>query len=122
MYRYSRWSLAMALVCALIVMSVLPAEAQKKKKAQPPSQQQVQPQQPVVTPSPRPSGGFRDMLAQYQGSQTNLGIMTKVGPDFIVLDDEGVISYHPIHVIQTIRVTKLEEGGEKIELKLLSKD
>jgi len=112
----------MALVCALIVMSVLPAEAQKKKKTQPQTQQQVQPQQPVTMPVQRPAGGFRDMLVQYQGSQTNLGIMTKVGPDFIVLDDEGVISYHPIHVIQTIRVTKLEEGGEKIELKLLSKD
>ena len=122
MYRYSRWSLAMVLVCTLIVASVLPAEAQKKKKTPPAQEQQVQTQQPVVMPTPRPMGGFRDILAQYQGSQTNLGTLSKVGADYIVLDDEGVSTYCPIHVIQAVRVTKLDEGGVKIEIKLLSKD
>ncbi len=122
MIRYSRWTTAMALVCALIVASVYPADAQKKKKTPPPQDQQVQNQQPVVMPTPRPTGGFRDILSQYQGSQTNLGTLSKVGVDYIVLDDEGVSSYTPIHVIQTVKVTKLEEGGVKLEIKLLSKD
>lgn len=119
---YSRWSVALALICALVIASVLPADAQKKKKTPEPQQQQVQQQQPVTMPSPKPTNGIREILMQYQGSQTNLGTLSKVAFDYIMLDDEGTSVYCPLHVIQSIRVTKQDEGGPKVEIKLLSKD
>ena len=109
------------LLAALCIQTV---DAQKKK--QPAEKKESQTTQTVPTPQIQPiraSATFRDWLAQYQGMPTNIGTLTKVGPDYILVEEEGATTAHPIHAIQTVRLVKRgEEEGTKLEIRLLTKD
>jgi hypothetical protein len=116
----------------LVGVVALPADAQKKKQSAKPAQQESQQQQaPVAQPAPVPqmqplgkTTGFKDLLLQYQGMVTNLGTLTKVGPDYLLLDDEGSTMLIPLQSVQSVRVVKPKEAEEstKIDIKLVSKD
>ena len=101
------WIVAALLVCFTLTMLVLPATAQKSKKPQ-----------PVQT-----TGGssIRDVLIQYQGKVTNKGTLVKVTGDYFSLDDDGVVSIHPLTAIHTLKITKDEDAATtKLDIKLVA--
>ncbi len=116
------------IIMLLVVVSLQSVDAQKKKKQPPKDQTQTEsatpaPAPPLQVQPVRQSATFRDWLVQFQGQPTNLGTLTKVGPDYILLEDEGLTAAHPIHAIQTVKIAKAEEGeGVKLEIRLLAKD
>ena len=70
------------------------------------------------------SDTFKELLIQHQGEKTSIGVLKKIGTDYIIVEsDEFTTCYYPIEVIQAMRIVKGEEGEPaKVEIKLLSKD
>ncbi len=99
--RLAPWVLTGVLTLALLVVLVESGSAQKAQKQ---------------------SAAFKDVLSTYVGDTVNLGIVKKVVGDYFVVEDENTTLTIPISAIQMIKVTKEEEGGNKIEIKLVSKD
>jgi hypothetical protein len=80
-----------------------------------------------VQVSPRSGGGLREWLVQHQGLPSNKGTLQKVGPDYLLFDDDGTEIVVPIASIQSVSVKKEKEDEEKPEkvslvFKLVSAD
>jgi hypothetical protein len=108
-------------LCAAFLLLISSPEmlAQKKKTGK---------ETPAPTQTSTKSGGdFHEWLTQHQGYATNLGTLQKIGPDYIVVDEEGTQTIIPVAMIQSVKMKKEkeeEEGPEKITLviKLVSGD
>jgi len=105
------------------------ADAQKKKKATE--------EAPVISPAPlvpptqgstqsqKASESFRVLLLKYEGWKTNLGKLTKVGSDYIVIEDEDGATVHALSSVASLRAVKVEEEEgvkNELEIKLLSRE
>ena len=96
------------LVSACVVVVVGPAAAQKSNKA------------PAALV---PQNTFKEVLAQYQGKTTNLGVLKKVSGDHIVVEEEAATVLYPLSAIQAFRILKPEEDiSILLEIKLVSKE
>lgn len=67
---------------------------------------------------------LKEVLAQYQGKDTNLGKLVKLSGDYFTVENaEGEQSMHPYSVIHTLKVVKPEEGSTIVlEIILVDKD
>jgi len=100
-----------SVVCllTLTLLLILPSAegvAQKKKT--------TKEETPAVQTTKTPTG-FRDWLVQHQGLPSNRGTLQKVGPDYLVFDDDGTEIVVPIAAIQSVTVKKEKEDEEKPE-------
>ncbi len=91
----------------LAFLWIVPVDAQKK-----------QAQQAKATDT------FKELLIQHVGDKTNIGVVKKVGGDYLIVQkDENVTAIYPLSVIQALRMVKGEEGEPNtIEIALLAKD
>jgi hypothetical protein len=130
------------LLCFLAAAWSAPAEAQKKTKPKTQTKTQVkdtskdQPEETQkkekaeVTPTPAtpPAPGTRpnkvlDVLKQYVGKKTNLGILKKFAGDYIVFEDELTTILVPVTSIQSAKLIKEEESSPaELEIKLIARD
>ena len=100
--------IGIVLVSACVVVVVGPAAAQKSKKA------------PAMLVT---QNTFKEVLAQYQGQTTNLGVLKKVSGDHIVVEEEGATALYPLSAIQAFRILKPEEDVSiLLEIRLVSKE
>ena len=72
------------------------------------------------------SGAIVDVLKRFQGQQTNLGILKKIGRDYIELQDENVTWTIPLTSIHSLKQTGDKDDNDrpivKLDIKLYSKD
>lgn len=99
--RLAPWVLTGVLTLTLLIVLVESGSAQKAQKQ---------------------STAFKDVLSTYVGDTVSLGIVKKVTGDYFVIEEENTTMTIPISAIQMIKVTKEEEGGNKVEIKLIAKD
>ncbi len=99
--RLAPWLLAGVLTLALLVVLGESGSAQKAQKQ---------------------TAAFKDVLSTYVGDRVDLGVVKKVTGDYFIVEDENTTMTIPVSAIQMIRVTKEEEGGTKVEIKLIAKD
>ena len=123
-----------ALISFFLVAWTVPADAQKKQKPktqtkeevkeQPKEEQKVEEVTPALTtPSSGMPNKFIDVLKQYVGKKTNLGILKKFMGDYIVFEDDLTQILVPINNIQSARLIKDDESSPaELELKLISRD
>lgn len=98
----------------LLLASALPAFAQKTPKAPAPEKPK---------PAPVQQTGWRDLLVKLEGKTTNLGVLTKVGPDYVTVTDGAASTTYALAALLGIRTTRDEETGEdRIELLLAAFD
>jgi len=118
-YARSRWT---TLLVAALLIGLMPAFGQKKKKdAPPPSPAPAA--QSESHPSQKAPANIRDILVSLQGQQTNLGVLAKVTGDYMVFQSEGDTLMYPISTLQVVKFLKADEGDpRKIEIRFLSKD
>ena len=110
-----RARICVVIVCLLAAVLVVPAEAQKKKKAAEAPQTEVQ----------KSTESFRSFLLKYEGLSTNLGKLTKIGTDFVVFENEDGATVMALFGVASIRYVKAdEEEGEKehLVIKLFAMD
>ena len=89
-----------------------PAMAQKKTPAK----------KEIMSP-PQRQTGIKEILSQYVGKTTNLGVLKKVEGDYFIFDDNGDISYHPLSTLHTIKLVKDQDTGEiTVEIRLSARD
>jgi hypothetical protein len=100
------------LAIVLATVCTVSASAQKKEAAK------------KETPTPQQTQGtMKEVLSQYVGKTTNLGILKKVVGDYFVLEDDGNTVMHPVYTLHTIKLIKDSESGEtRIEIRLIGKD
>jgi hypothetical protein len=124
------------LLCFLAAAWSAPAEAQKKTKPKTQTKTQVkdtskdQPEktqkeeQAEVAPTPATlPNKFLDVLKQYVGKKTNLGILKKFAGDYIVFEDELTTILVPVTSIQSAKLIKEEESSPaELEIKLIARD
>jgi hypothetical protein len=107
----------MLLLAACTVLVSSEASAQKKKT--PPKAEQAVEQS---APAPGKFGNtLKDVLAKFRGEKTNLGLLSKVEADYFIVEEDGVMTLHPIGAIVSIKILKPEEGEEeaaKVEIVL----
>jgi hypothetical protein len=106
------------LLLALLVVTVSPELYAQKKKA---------PKEQVTVPQTKPTPAFRDWLAQQVGVATSRGMLQKVGPDYFIVEEDGVQTVIPLMMVQSIKVKKEKEDEDKPEkttlvIKLVSGD
>jgi hypothetical protein len=100
------------LAIVMVAACASPALAQKKTPVK----------KEVVAP-PQRQTGIKEILTQYTGKTTNLGVLKKVEGDYFVFDDNGDISYHPLSTLHTIKLVKDQDTGEiTIEIRLFARD
>ena len=104
--RATPWVLFVAAVALFVVAWILPVTAQKKPQ------------------SLHGSDTFKELLIQHQGEKTSLGVLKKIGADYIVVEaDESTTAMYPIEAIQGLKVVKGDEGEPtKVVIMLLAKD
>lgn len=137
----------LVLACFLLVASTVPAEAQKKQKAKPQQKTQVketQKEEPkeeakveeeqenaekVEEVAPAPSqtaplpNKFLDVIKQYVGKKTNLGILKKFAGDYMVFEDDLTTTLVPVNNVQSVRLVRDDESSPaNLEIKLISRD
>lgn len=136
----------LVLACFLLVASTVPAEAQKKQKAKPQQKTQVketQKEEPkeeakveeeesaekVEEVAPAPSqtaplpNKFLDVIKQYVGKKTNLGILKKFAGDYMVFEDDLTTILVPVSNVQSVRLVRDDESSPaNLEIKLISRD
>ena len=66
----------------------------------------------TVQTTPKSAEMFKDWLVQHVGRPSNHGTLQKVGPDYVVFDDEGTETFVPIAMIQSVTVKKEQEDEE----------
>jgi hypothetical protein len=130
------------LLCFLAAAWSAPAEAQKKTKPktqtktqvkdtskdQPEKTQKEEQAEVAPTPATPPAPGtlpnkFLDVLKQYVGKKTNLGILKKFAGDYIVFEDELTTILVPVTSIQSAKLIKEEESSPaELEIKLIARD
>jgi len=100
------WVLFGIALLLLAVIWILPVDAQKK--AQP----------------AKVSDTFKELLIQHQGEKTSIGVLKKIGGDYIVVQkDESTTAVYPIEKIQSLKTVKGEEGEPNtVEIALVAKD
>ena len=98
-------TLILSLSAVVLCASAAPEAVAQRKKTPAPNTQAV-----TVTPS-RTEQGLRELLAAHEGVATNRGTLKKVGPDHIIVDDDGVQTIIPLQSVQSIKVKK-EKGDE----------
>jgi len=112
------------LVFVLMLATLSPAVAQKKKKDSPAAA--VQQTAPAESPSHQAAkigGTIHEVLVKLQGQQTNLGVLSKVVGDYVMFDNEGDTLIYPISALQVVKLLKAEEGEQrKIEIRFFSRD
>jgi hypothetical protein len=137
-----RTGLKTALMIALVgvlagVLSVSSADAQKKGKKAAASETAAPresagesavseaPAQTAGVGSPI-SGGLIDVLRKFQGQKTNLGILKKLGKDFIEIEDENVTWTIPLLSVHSLKQTTDKDENDKpvtrLDIKLYAKD
>jgi hypothetical protein len=89
------------------------ASAQKKKPAT------DAPAPTAAQIAPKPSNLFRDFLAQHIGTPSNLGVLTKLGGDYLIVEEENVPLVIPLASIQSVKVKKEKEDEESPEKTVL---
>lgn len=94
----------------LLLAAALPAFAQKTPKAPAPEKPK---------PAPVQQTGWRDLLVKLEGKTTNLGVLTKVGPDYFTVTDGAATITYALPALLGVRTIRDEETGEdRIELLL----
>ena len=91
----------------LTLLLILPSSegfAQKKKS--------TKEETTTVQTTPKSGGTFKEWLGQHVGRLSNHGTLQKVGPDFVVFEDEGTETFVPIAMIQSVTVKKEQEDEE----------
>ncbi len=144
-HRFNSLIAVFALACFLLVAWSVPAEAQKKQKPKTQTKEQAkqapkeQPKEEVkeaeekteeVTPAPGATPGsaalpnkFIDVLKQYIGQKTNLGILKKFAGDYIIFEEELTQTLVPLTSIQSAKLVKDDETTPaQLEIKLISRD
>ena len=95
-------------ICMLVVMG--PAAAQKSQKVQTGAASGAQ-------------RTLKDVLAQYQGQTTNLGVLKKISGDYFVVQEEGATAMYPFSAIQSFRILAPQEDvSVLLEIRLVAKD
>ncbi len=129
----------MMIMAGLLAASAYPlhAEAQKKAKAKVPAVQQTPPTEEAVvapaTPAPEPqvtpsasSGAIVEILKKHLGQKTNLGVLNKIGKDFIELKEENVLLTVPLQSVHSLKQVNDKDDNDKdivrLEIKLIAKD
>ncbi len=104
-----------SVLCAgLIMAAVLSAPAPAQKKA---------PVKKETTTVTTRLGGIKEVLSQFVGKTTSLGVLKRVEGDYFVVEDDGNTSYHPLSTLHTIKLVKDQDTGEiTIEIRLTGKD
>ena len=106
---------AMSALCLAVLMTAVfaaPAPAQKKEPAK-----------KEAAAAPQRQSGIKEVLSQYVGKTTSLGVLKKVEGDYFVVEDDGNVSYHPLSTLHTIKLVKDQDTGEiTIEIRLCAKD
>jgi hypothetical protein len=69
---------------------------------------------------------MRDMLLRYEGMSSNLGKLVKVGPDFLLFEEESgrmVVSLAAVLSVREVLPGEEEENPEKtLEIRLVAAD
>jgi hypothetical protein len=120
MKRISVLCCTMLLLAACTAFFSTEASAQKKKATT--KTEQVGEQTPSAPAQGKLGATLRDVLSKYRGEKTNLGVLSKVEGDYFAVEDDGVVTLHPLSAITGIKILKAEEGEEepaKIEITLL---
>ncbi len=101
-HRLVPWVLVGILILTLVALTVNAGTNQKAQK------------QPMTV---------REILAGYEGSDSNLGKIKRIGTDFLLLQEETTQKIVPIHSIQEVRLMKENPTDPmKIEIRLVAKD
>lgn len=104
--------MSMVILAVALAAYCTPVVAQKKTPVK----------KETVAP-PQRQTGIKEILAQYVGKTTNLGVLKKVEGDYFVFDDNGDISYHPLSTLHTIKLAKDQDTGEiTVEIRLFARD
>ncbi len=140
------WLISMlTLVCFLLVVGTVPADAQKKQKSKSTTKEAVketpkeQPKEEakeeqeekteeVAAVAPAPSttalpNKFLDVIKQYIGKKTNLGTLKKIAGDYMVFEDDLTTIIVPLSNIQSAKLVKDDETSPaNLEIKLIARD
>jgi hypothetical protein len=111
----------------LVPALALPQAGQQKKRSA--TTQQSTEKAAARTADQQPDKvkeGFRETILKYVGISTNLGTLMKVGPDFIVFEEDGaqmILALSAVVSVKEIPPMEDEEGAQKtLEIHILARD